>query len=260
MKPSAEPKQVVYGTHAVRQMLSHRPKDVLSLLLVADSDGGSADHFALLAQQAGIAPRHVNRGELDRLTESGVHQGVAAVCVPFQYETDPLVPLLLAQKRKETPLCLLLDGVTDPQNVGALLRSACVLGAHGVVLPQDRSAPITKTAIKAAAGATAVVPIVRVPNLVRAMEVQKEAGLWFLAAVAPGQGGRPVWTLDLTVPLGLLLGGEEKGLRPLVRKHCDLRAEIPMPASLHGASLNVSSAGAVFLYECLRQRSQTITP
>lgn len=128
-------------------------------------------------------------------------------------------------------------------------------GRTGVVIPQDRSAGVTAATIKAAAGATSSLPIVKVPNLVRAMEQLKEGGLWMVAAVAPGQGGQPLWELDLSIPVGLVLGGEGSGLRPLVRKTCDLRAEIPMPSGLHGASLNVSAAGAVLLYECLRQQA-----
>lgn len=249
--------QVVYGIHAVRELLTRRPADIHSLLIAQGSEGPS-DALAKLwtvAEQAGLRPLGKSRPELDRISQGGVHQGVVALCGEFQYETDPLLPLAQALQNDKTPLVLILDGVTDPQNLGALIRSACVLGADGVILPQDRSAQVTAATIKAAAGATSAIPIVKVPNLVRAMEQLKEGGLWLVAAVAPGQGGQPLWQIDLTAPIGLVLGGEGPGLRPLVRKTCDLRAEIPMPTRLHGASLNVSAAGAVLLYECLRQKS-----
>lgn len=249
--------QVVYGVHAVRELIERRPSDIHSLLIAVGTEGPSEPLAKLIAaaEQAGLHPIAKSRAELDRLTQAGVHQGVVAQCGEFQYETDPLAPVRNALQQGKTPLVLILDGVTDPQNLGALIRSACVLGADGVIVPQDRSAQVTAGAIKAAAGATTALPIVRVPNLVRAMEQLKESGLWLVAAVAPGQGGQPLWQLDLSVPIGLVLGGEGKGLRPLVRKTCDLRAEIPMPTALHGASLNVSAAGAVLLYECLRQQS-----
>ncbi len=249
--------QVVYGIHAVRELIERRPAEILTLLVAPGGEGAGEALGKLIsaAEKVGMQPQARPRPELDRITQGGVHQGVVALCGEFQYETDPCAPVHSAQQRGKTPLMLILDGVTDPQNLGALIRSACVLGADGVVLPQDRSAQVTAATIKAAAGATTAIPICRVPNLVRAMEQLKESGLWLVAAVAPGQGGEPLWQVDLTAPVGLVLGGEGKGLRPLVRKTCDLRAEIPMPSGLHGASLNVSTAGAVLLYECLRQKN-----
>lgn len=256
--------QVIYGIHAVRELLERRPQDVQSLYLLEgtkpDPKPGRDDKPDALslvrqaAEKAGIRPVLKSRSELDRISQNGVHQGAVALCAEFAYESDPLAPVRRAQEAGKTPVVLILDGVTDPQNLGALIRSACVLGADAVVIPQDRAAQVTAGAIKAAAGATSQLPIVKVANLVRAMEQLKEGGLWLVAAVAPGQGGQPLWDLDLSVPIGVVLGGEGSGLRPLVRKTCDLRAEIPMPSGLHGASLNVSAAGAVLLYECLRQQ------
>jgi 23S rRNA (guanosine2251-2'-O)-methyltransferase len=256
--------QVIYGIHAVREIVERRPQDIQSLYLLdapkpdqtsRKEEKSDALHVVRqAAEKAGIRPVAKSRSELDRLSQNGVHQGVVALCSEFEYETDPLAPVRRAQEAGKTPVVLILDGVTDPQNLGALIRSACVLGADAVVIPQDRAAQVTAGAIKAAAGATSQLPVVKVANLVRAMEQLKEGGLWLVAAVAPGQGGQPLWDLDLSVPIGVVLGGEGSGLRPLVRKTCDLRAEIPMPSGLHGASLNVSAAGAVLLYECMRQQ------
>lgn len=255
-KHASQPGSVVYGLHAVHELLLHRPGEVLTLWVCAENGPPSPALSEVMAsaRQQGLSVQTVTKQEINRRTQNGVHQNIAASCLPFRYETDLLKPLQVAASRQQRPLLLLLDGVTDPQNLGALIRSASVLGAHGVVLPQDRSAQVTPTTIKAAAGATCVVPIVSVANLVRAVDAYKEAGLWLLAAVAPGQDGKPVWEHDLSVPLGVLLGGEESGLRKLVRKHSDLRAEIPMHAVLRGASLNVAAAGAILLYECMRQR------
>jgi 23S rRNA (guanosine2251-2'-O)-methyltransferase len=177
---------------------------------------------------------------------------VIALCGAYQYADN--VDALLNRAGEQAPLLLVLDGVTDPQNLGALVRSTYVLGGHGVVVPKDRAAAVTPTAVKAAAGATELLPIALVPNLVRAMEELAQRGVWLVAAVAPGQGGQPPWAIDLTQPSAFVLGSEGKGLRPLVRKTCELRVEIPMQSGLHGASLNVAAAGAVLLYEALRQR------
>ena len=192
------------------------------------------------------------RGDLDRMTRGGVHQGVVALCSAFEYAQS--VHDILRAAEPAPPLVVILDGVTDPQNLGALVRSSYVLGAHGVVLPMNHSASVTAAAAKAAAGATEVLPIAQVANLVRTLHEIKSRDLQILAAVAPGQGGTLAWDVDLTRPTALVLGSEGRGLRPMVRKCCDGRIEVPMQGGMHGASLNVSAAGAVLLYEALRQR------
>ena len=147
-------------------------------------------------------------------------------------------------------LLLVLDGVTDPQNLGALVRSAHALGAHGVVLPKDRAAGVTPAAFKAAAGALEHCPVARVTNLSRALERMKEQGIWTVALAA--EADQELSALDLTVPTALVLGSEGAGVRPLVRKTCDHLARIPMAGQV--GSLNVAAAGAVALYEIARQR------
>lgn len=257
--------QVVYGIHAVTELISKRREQIHALFVLRDGSQGDEDKDAggaggalgalcQTALRASVRMIEKTRGELDRLSRGGVHQGVVALCGEFRYAHGPGDLLAYAHSLGAAPLLVVADGVTDPQNLGALLRSTYVLGGHGVIIPQDRAVGITPAAIKAAAGATEILPIAQVKNLVRAMEELKEAGVWLVAAVAPGQGGEPPWRLDLTQPTGLLLGSEGRGLRPLVRKTCDLRVEIPMTHGLHGASLNVAVAGAVLLYESLRQR------
>ncbi len=257
--------QVVYGIHAVTELISKRREQIHALFVLRDGSqgdeaneaggaGGALGALCQTALRASVRMIEKTRGELDRLSHGGVHQGVVALCGEFRYAHGPGDLLAYAQSLGAAPLLVVVDGVTDPQNLGALLRSTYVLGGHGVIIPQDRAVGITPAAIKAAAGATEILPIAQVKNLVRAMEELKEAGVWLIAAVAPGQGGEPPWRCDLTQPTGLLLGSEGRGLRPLVRKTCDLRVEIPMTHGLHGASLNVAVAGAVLLYESLRQR------
>ena len=258
--------QVVYGIHAVTELLQRRREQIHALFVLpaGPGDGGEGGEKApgsalaalcQLAANSSVRLIEKSRGELDRLSRGGVHQGVVALCGEFRYARGPLELLDYARSCAAAPLIVIVDGVTDPQNLGALIRSTYVLGGHGVIIPQDRAAAITPAAIKAAAGATETLPIAQVKNLVRAMEELKEAGVWLAAAVAPGQQGEPPWHSDLTQPTGLVLGSEGRGLRPLVRKTCELRIEIPMTYGLHGASLNVAVAGAVLLYESLRQRS-----
>jgi 23S rRNA (guanosine2251-2'-O)-methyltransferase len=254
--------QVVYGIHAVTELLGKRRDQIHALFVHRDPShgddakevGGALGALCQTALRVGIRMIDKTRGELDRLSKGGVHQGVVALCGEFQYARGPADILAYAQSLGAPPLIVIVDGVTDPQNLGALIRSTYVLGGHGVIIPQDRAVGITSAAIKAAAGATETLPIAQVVNLVRAMQELKEAGVWLVAAVAPGQQGEAPWQCDLAQPTGLVLGSEGRGLRPLVRKTCDLRAEIPMTQGLHGASLNVAVAGAVLLYESLRQR------
>jgi 23S rRNA (guanosine2251-2'-O)-methyltransferase len=245
----------------VTELLSKRPTQVHALFVHREAGpgperptGGALEAVCQLALRASVRLMDKSRGELDRLSRGGVHQGVVAVCGEFQYAPSLHELLAYAHRQEAPPLLVIADGITDPQNLGALVRSTYVLGGHGVIVPQDRAVGITPAAIKAAAGATEILPIAQVKNLVRALEELKEAGLWLIAAVAPGQQGELPWRCDLTQPSGLVLGSEGRGLRPLVRKTCELRVEIPMTRGLHGASLNVAVAGAALLYEALRQR------
>lgn len=256
-----EDARVVYGVHAVTELLRSASSQIFALCLSDASSAATASGLAnlqALAQERGVERVMMSRGELDRLTRGGVHQGVVAFCPAFQYHSD--VHAILRAAGTEPPLVVILDGVTDPQNLGALVRSTYVLGGHGVVLPMNHSAQVTAATAKAAAGATEVLPIAQVANLVRALRDLKDREVQLLAAVAPGQGGQPAWDCDLARPTAILLGSEGKGLRPQVRKSCDGRIEVPLQTGLHGASLNVSAAGAVLLYEALRQRRKSPTP
>lgn len=250
--------RIVYGIHAVTELLRNRDSQVYAVVLSSPAGPagrpGASGLTAVsdLAAERGIAVSEYARSDLDRLSRGGVHQGVIALCPAFHYHSD--VHALLRAAGDAPPLVVILDGVTDPQNLGALVRSTYVLGGHGVVLPMNHSAQVTAASVKAAAGATEVLPIAQVANLVRALRDLKDREVQLLAAVAPGQGGTPAWDCDLRRPTAILLGSEGRGLRPQVRKSCDARIEVPMQSGLHGASLNVSAAGAVLLYEALRQR------
>jgi 23S rRNA (guanosine2251-2'-O)-methyltransferase len=194
----------------------------------------------------------VPQGDLAHRSRSGVHQGVGAELTQFRYaELEDVLSAI-----EGTALLLVLDGVTDPQNLGALARSAHALGAQGIVVPKDRAAGITPAAFKAAAGALEHCPVARVTNLSRALDLMKQQGLWTVA-LAP-DGDKELGQVDLTVPTALVLGSEGTGVRPLVRKTCDHVARIPMAGQV--GSLNVAAAGTVALYEVLRQRRLAGTP
>jgi 23S rRNA (guanosine2251-2'-O)-methyltransferase len=233
----------VYGVNPVLEALRAHPTDIVRVIVEHRRSEG-AERVARAAAEAGVRVEEVPRGELARRARSGVHQGVGAELAAFRYaELEDLLG-------KPPAFLLVLDGVTDPQNLGALVRSAHALGAHGVVLPKDRAAGINPASFKAAAGALEHCPVARVTNLVRALEQLKEAGIWTVALAADAE--KELGEIDLRTPVALVLGSEGSGVRLLVRRTCDHLARIPMTGKV--GSLNVSAAGAVALYEVARQR------
>jgi 23S rRNA (guanosine2251-2'-O)-methyltransferase len=238
----------ICGINPVREALRARPDQVEEVLTLA-GDHRRVAEIAALARAAGVQLQISSQDRLARLSEGAAHQGVVAKVSDFKYaELSDL--LLRARDAARTPLLVLLDGIADPHNLGAIIRSAHALGADGVVLPQDRAAGITPTVAKASAGAVEHCAVARVVNLSRAIESLKNEGLWVVAA-AP-DGTEPLYGVDLTGPLALVLGAEGQGLRPLVRRHCDRVLQIPMQGRL--GSLNVGAAAAIALYEIQRQR------
>ena len=192
----------------------------------------------------------VDRSVLDKMTKEH-HQGVAAEVAPFAYvEIEDI--LALAKAKGEAPLVLVLSEVEDPHNLGALIRTAECVGVHGIIIPQRRAVGVNETVVKVSAGAAAFMPIARVGNLVQAVEQLKAAGLWIAGAEAERPGSTSIWQSDFTGPTGIVLGSEGKGIAPLLLKNCDYLVHIPMKGQVN--SLNVSNAGAVFMYEALRQR------
>lgn len=195
----------------------------------------------------GIPVRESTRDALTALVGHPHHQGVALRAGEHSYVS---LESLLERPLVEREPLVVLDCIQDPQNLGAILRSACFLGAKGVVIPRDRSARITETAIKVAAGATSYLPVVQTVNLTRSLELMKEAGLWIVGLDL--EGDRSIYDADLSMPLALVVGNEQKGMRPLVRKHCDQLVKIPARGPLQ--SLNAATAGAVALAEVQRRR------
>ena len=242
----------VYGVNPVLEALRAHPREVVRVLVERGREGRrsqGAERVADAAAAAGVKVDEVPHGDLAHRSRSGVHQGVGAELAEFRYaELEDLF-----DAAPGGAFLLVLDGVTDPQNLGALVRSAHALGAGGVVVPKDRAAGITPAASKAAAGALEHCPVARVTNLSRALEQMKEQGIWTVALAADAD--RDLGSIDLTAPIALVLGSEGEGVRPLVRKTCDHVARIPMAGQV--GSLNVAAAGAVALYEVARQRGRS---
>jgi 23S rRNA (guanosine2251-2'-O)-methyltransferase len=240
--------RVVYGLRPVEELL--RSGREVAVVYLAEGEGSAALRaIAEAARRARVAVEERPKEELGSLAGGGVHQGAVAIAGEFRY-LDPEQVIAAATARGGSPLVVVLDGVQDPQNLGAILRSAHVLGADGVILPRDRAAHVTPAVVKASAGATEHLPIALCTNVARTLEQLKAAGIWTVGAIA--DGGQDPWEVDLAAPTALVLGAEGKGLRPLVARGCDLKVRIPMAGRV--ASLNVAAAGAILLYEALRQR------
>ncbi len=247
-RTGAARRAAVYGLHAVRAMLERHPERVHAIQLAAGRDDPRVRQIEALARTAG---RPVQRIEADALRQrlgEVAHQGVLA-------EIDPLPPwteaqLLTALERVDAPVLLALDGVQDPHNLGACLRSADACGALAVIVPRDRAAQVTPVVRKVAAGAAETTPVAVVTNLARTLALLKEAGLWVIGADAAAE--RPAAEADLTGGVVLVLGAEGSGLRQLTRQRCDMLVRLPSLGAVE--SLNVSVAAGMLLYEAVRQR------
>ncbi len=190
----------------------------------------------------------VTRERLDQISETGKHQGVIAVSAAYDYAgVDDI--LKAAGEKGEPPFILILDGIEDPHNLGAVIRTANLCGAHGVIIPKRRAAGLTATVAKTSAGAINYTPVAKVTNISNTIRELKERGMWFVCA---DMGGTTMYDLDLTGPIGLVIGSEGEGVSKLVKQNCDMVASIPMRGDID--SLNASVAAGVLAYEILRQR------
>ncbi len=239
---------VVTGRNPVMEVL--RSGRTVDKILVAKGEReGSLLKIVAMAKERGIPVMDAERSRIETLSGGAGHQGVLAFVTPFTYSTVEEI-LTLAEERSEPPCLILLDGVTDPHNVGAILRTACCCGVHGVILPKHNSCGMTPTLIKSAAGATEYMKVARVTNMTDTIEELKKHNIWIYGT--DGSAAADIYHTDLTGACAFVLGDEGKGISRLVREHCDFLVKIPMKGPLN--SLNVSVAGAVILYESLRQR------
>ncbi len=242
-------KDIIVGINPIREALkAGRP---IQRLLIAEQRKRDRDiaEIIRLARERAIEIRITSRDALNREHQDSHHQGVIAVAAARTYAMLDDILQIPAQ-RGEPALFLILDSVEDPRNLGAILRTADAAGVHGVIIPERRAAGLTETVAKTAAGALEYVPVAKVVNIVNALEELKKAGVWVTGAEA---GSETVyWDADFVRPTALVLGGEDKGVRRLVKEHCDYLVSLPLMGRI--SSLNVSVAAGTLLYEVLRQR------
>ena len=242
-----EEKLLIEGRNEVIEALrALRPVDKLYMLDGAKD--GAAQTIRREAKKVGLRIDYVDKRRLDGMSETGNHQGVIARVAAYHYAEVSDI-LYRAEKKNEAPFIFLLDNIEDPHNLGAIIRTANLAGAHGVIIPKDRAVGLTATVAKASAGAINYTPVAKVTNLSRTIEELKEKGLWFACA---DMDGDLMYEQNLKGPMGIVIGAEGKGVSKLVRSKCDFITRIPMNGDID--SLNASVAAGVLAYEVVRQR------
>lgn len=240
---------LIAGRNAVSEALRSQ-RSINKILLQEGTHGGSLGEIIALAKEKGVPVETVKAEKLDKLAKGLRHQGVAALAAPIAFRTLDDVFARAAEKNEE-PFILLLDELQDPQNVGALIRSADAAGVHGVLMPRRRSCPLNAVVAKISAGAVEYVPVVQIGNIAQTIEELKQRSCWVVGA---DMDGVDFYAANMTGPIVLVIGAEGRGLGRLVKQKCDDVVSIPMNGGVN--SLNASAAGAVLMYEVVRQRHQ----
>lgn len=241
--------QKTEGRNAVLEALrSGRP--VEKVFLLDGCQDGPIRSIVREAKKQHILVQFVPRERLDRMSETGKHQGAIALVAAYEYASVEDM-LKKAKEKGEPPFLILLDNIEDPHNLGAIIRTANMAGAHGVIIPKRRAVGLTAVVARTSAGALNYTPVAKVTNLVRTMEELKKRGLWFVCADMDGQ---PMYQVDMRGPTGLVIGNEGEGVGRLVKEACDLTASVPVKGDID--SLNASVAAGVLAYEVVRQRMQ----
>lgn len=245
----------VFGLHAVTALLKHNADSIQRLLVQQGRHDQRMEPLLERARRLNIAVSEVAKSELDERI-GGVHQGIAALCVGLKLERSEGFLEQLLQGLPHPPLLLVLDGVTDPHNLGACLRSAEAAGVDAVIVPKDKSALMTPVVRKVACGAAESVPFITVTNLARTLKQLQDNRIWIFGAA--GEATQSIYQTDLRGPMALVLGSEGSGMRRLTREHCDTLFSIPMAGEV--SSLNVSVSAGVCLFEAVRQRTTAPAP
>ena len=253
LEPQELPEDVLVGRNAVAEAL-RAGRDINRLLLAEGDREGSIAEILTLAKERGIVWQFVERSKIEAVAGGHRHQGVLAYVAPVEY-ADMEDILHRAEESGEPPFLLLLDGLEDPHNLGALLRTADATGVHGVLLPKRRSVSLNATVAKTSAGAIEYVPVAHIGNVVQTLKGLKEKGFWVAGADMGGQ--QAYYEANLTGPLVLVIGSEGKGISRLAREACDFLVSLPMVGHIN--SLNASVAGSIMMYEVLRQRREQKT-
>ncbi len=239
--------QVIFGINPVLEALKGRDERVRKVVIASGRKGDAVQKIRDIAKELGIPIEFRERDYLDRLAGEKFHQGFVALCETFNYVT---VDEIVANRHTDFNynLILLLDGITDPQNLGSIIRTAHCFGANGVIIPENRSAAVTATVMKTSAGALCHTPVAMVVNLSNTLEYLKERGFWIYGTETAS--GKKCSALDYKGHIGLVLGSEGRGMRPLIKKKCDFFVSIPMMGRID--SLNVSVAAGIILYEIVK--------
>lgn len=243
--------EFIYGIHALESVIEREPERLIELFVLKGKDEKSIHTIVNQARRFGASIQFCQRKTLDEKADSAQHQGVVARVKPGKVFTENDLPAII--EKQEQPFLLILDGVTDPHNLGACLRTADGAGVHAVIVPKDNSATLTPVVRKVACGAAEVIPLVQVTNLARTLRDLQGMGLWIVGTA--GEAESNIYQCKLSGPMALVMGAEDKGMRRLTREHCDELIKLPMAGSV--SSLNVSVATGVCLYEIVRQRQLT---
>jgi 23S rRNA (guanosine2251-2'-O)-methyltransferase len=242
--------QIVYGIHPVEEALRSPHLRFEKILIAREKTHPQLKPLIGLALQRDIPIDYASREAMDGITRGGLHQNVVAILQDIPYAT--LEEILIRSKREPSrALLLILDGIQDPQNLGSLIRTASGCGVRGVVIPKDRAVGITPAVVKISAGAATTLPIAQVVNIASTLDALKKEGFWVYGAA--GEAEDPVFQMDFNIDVAVVIGGEGKGIRPLVKKRCDRLFSIPMRGPL--SSFNAAVAGGMILYEVMRQRT-----
>lgn len=240
----------VSGRNPVRELLKNKSK-IDKIYVQADDRQGSIKQIIAMARNQGIVVTTTDKKKLDSMAKGASHQGVVAMVTDFEYSTIEEI-LSLAQDRGQDPFVVILDQVEDTQNLGAIVRTCEAAGVHGVIIPERRSAQVNETVHRTSSGAIAYMKVARVTNIAMTLDRLKEEGLWIYGAHMEGEDLYK--GVKMTGPIGLVIGGENKGLTKHIQKHCDVLVKIPMFGQI--SSLNASASAAVMIYEIVRQRTQ----
>ncbi len=238
---------VIEGRNAIIEAF-RAGKTIDKLFVLEHCKEGSMNTVLREAKKQGTVINYVKKERLDQMSETGKHQGVIAYIAAYEYASVEDI-LKKAEDKGEQPFVIILDDIEDPHNLGAIIRTANLAGAHGVIIPKHRASGLTATVVKASAGAINYTPVAKVTNISKTIEELKEKGLWFVCA---DMDGTTMYDLDLKGPIGLVIGNEGKGVSRLVKEKCDFIAKVPMFGDID--SLNASVAAGVLAYEIVRQR------
>jgi len=244
--------ELVFGIHAVTELIKRTPERFIELFLLKGRDDERLMPIINLSRKYGIPAQMVNRKVLDDKTDGEQHQGVVARITAGKIYTEADLDIILnaADQQGKAPFLLILDGVTDPHNLGACLRNADAAGVQAIIVPKDNAARLTATVRKVAVGAAETVPLVQVTNLARTMKQLQQMGVWLIGTA--GETDTSLYDIKLTGPMALVMGAEGKGMRRLTRENCDQLVKLPMAGAV--SSLNVSVATGICLFEIVRQR------